>query len=699
MVAAAVRAARRSPPLLLLFGGRSATHARANISTPPPPHQPHTYHPPSPKQPPIVATDDNGAPLRLYRSYLGGSHATDVTADYELLDNEILGTGAFATVRAAVERATGRRAAVKSVHKRRLEGLAREWADARREVQVMALVGGHPNVPTLLGAYEDAHYVHLVMERCAGGGLLERVVERGPRGEREAAALAHALLSALAHAHDLGACHRDVKLDNLLLADGVDGSEGGSGHGYGYGGRDEAATAARAGAALRLVDWGFGAFVRPGAGRLRGLCGTSYYIAPEVLTGGPYDEQADVWSAGVVLYALLCGRPPFDGGRTEAIFRQIVDDGVPDMCAAPWPGVSDAAKDLVRRLMTWHPSRRPTAAEALAHEWFVACGVPAAVAAAAAAAAASEAKVGNGEAGAAAVAAGRLASSSSSSGSSSRGGSSASLGESGGSGELSCGGSGSGSGSGAGAGADSSCCMSGSLFDGAPLSGALSDLGALPAADAPESAAAAAAAPRSELLARLRRTAAAPPARRAAARAAAARLPADATRGLRELFAGVAGPVCLAGPNEGRQAADCDDLLRALQKRGAWVARAEAAALLAAADGDGDGLLGEEDFVAAALPPAAWALAGGEHPATPAGLFAAAAANGAAGDVKAAGIGESAADAPPCKAAAVAAAPAAAVANTATGAAAAAKLAPLGACRPSGGLLRRHPASWPRMAC
>lgn len=80
---------------------------------------------------------------------------------------------------------------------------------------------------------------------------------------------------------------------------------------------------------IKLVDYGFSTFTKPGE-KLRGLVGTSYYIAPEVLTG-TYDERADVWSIGVVLYILLCGRPPFSATRQEAVFRQIVDDGVPNM--------------------------------------------------------------------------------------------------------------------------------------------------------------------------------------------------------------------------------------------------------------------------------------------------------------------------------------------------------------------------------
>ncbi len=83
-----------------------------------------------------------------------------------------------------------------------------------------------------------------------------------------------------------------------------------------------------------------------------------------------------MWSCGVVLYVLLCGRPPFSGARTEAVFRQILDDGVPEMTNEPWPSIGEAAKDAVRSMMAYFPGRRPGARETLSHEYFRAAGRP-----------------------------------------------------------------------------------------------------------------------------------------------------------------------------------------------------------------------------------------------------------------------------------------------------------------------------------
>ncbi|GBF87805.1 calcium-dependent kinase-like protein [Raphidocelis subcapitata] len=319
-------AAAPGEPAFARAAGASPAGPAAAHRAPPPPPQP--QHRP------------------LARSLLGAPLASDVGAHYRLTSTE-LGRGAFAAAWLGVERATGRRVAVKSIPKSRLEGLSREWADVRREVQVMHTLEGHPNMVELLGAYEDEDQVHLVMELCAGSCLLERVMAEGRCREHEAAALIRSLLEVLAHAHDLGIAHRDVKLDNLLFSDTLERPSG-----------------------LKLADWGFAAFAGrgPSARRLHGVCGTSYYIAPEVITGA-YDERADVWSAGVVLYVLLCGRPPFCAGKTEDVFREILECDGPDMTGAPWPSISEGAKDAVRQMMTWRPGRRPSAREMLAHDF------------------------------------------------------------------------------------------------------------------------------------------------------------------------------------------------------------------------------------------------------------------------------------------------------------------------------------------
>ncbi|GBF87804.1 calcium-dependent kinase-like protein [Raphidocelis subcapitata] len=291
-------------------------------------------------EPEIAPHVAGSEPSLLEKSLLGGARTTDVTVKYDL--GEVLGRGAYGTTRRARDRETSAAVAVKSMTKARLCE-AGDGGDVRRELDVMLHLSGHPNVVELLDSFEDSAYVHLVMELCTGGDLVHRLSEKGSYTERDAAAIIRTVLKVLEYAHDLGVAHRDIKPDNCLLKDDSDE------------------------AAIKVCDWGFAAFVRPDK-PLTALCGTCYYCAPEVVMGA-YDERADVWSAGAMLYVLLCGRPPFYALRDEDVLRKVVDDGVPNMTGAPWPSISEGAKDAVRQMMTFEPSARPSARQMLAQEW------------------------------------------------------------------------------------------------------------------------------------------------------------------------------------------------------------------------------------------------------------------------------------------------------------------------------------------
>lgn len=95
--------------------------------------------------------------------------------------------------------------------------------------------------------------------------------------------------------------------------------------------------------------------------------GTPYYISPEVLAGN-YDKSCDLWSAGCILYILLCGYPPFFGDDDQEILRAVVK-GKFDFDGEEWDDVSKEAKDLIKKLITT-PEKRLTAEEALQHKWF-----------------------------------------------------------------------------------------------------------------------------------------------------------------------------------------------------------------------------------------------------------------------------------------------------------------------------------------
>ncbi|XP_054809083.1 calcium-dependent protein kinase 26-like [Prosopis cineraria] len=252
-----------------------------------------------------------------------------------------LGHGQFGTSFLCVEKATGKEYACKSIAKRKL--LAYEDVeDVRREVQIMHHLSGCPNVISIKGAYEDPVAVHVVMELCAGGELFDRIVERGHYTERKAAKLARTIVSVIEACHSLGVMHRDLKPENFLFVSKHEDSP------------------------LKAIDFGLSTFFKPGE-TFTDVVGSPYYVAPEVLRKC-YGPEADVWSAGVMIYILLCGVPPFWAETEEDIFDEVLR-GKLDFSSDPWPKISESAKDLVRKMLNRDPRKRITAHEVLCHPW------------------------------------------------------------------------------------------------------------------------------------------------------------------------------------------------------------------------------------------------------------------------------------------------------------------------------------------
>ncbi|XP_022895308.1 calcium-dependent protein kinase 11-like [Olea europaea var. sylvestris] len=254
-----------------------------------------------------------------------------------------LGQGQFGTTYHCTEKATGIEYACKSIPKRKL--LCREdYDDVWREIQIMHHLSEHPHVVRIKGTYEDNVFVHLVMELCAGGELFDRIVQKGHYSEKKAAHLMKTIVGVVEACHSLGVMHRDLKPENFLFDT-----------------PDEDAK-------LKATDFGLSVFFKPGQ-YLSDVVGSPYYVAPEVLHKY-YGHESDVWSAGVILYILLCGVPPFWAETDNGIFRQILKGKI-DFESEPWPNISDSAKDLIGKMLDRDPRRRISAHEVLCHPWIV----------------------------------------------------------------------------------------------------------------------------------------------------------------------------------------------------------------------------------------------------------------------------------------------------------------------------------------
>ncbi|RRT84594.1 hypothetical protein B296_00013882 [Ensete ventricosum] len=243
---------------------------------PPPQHQ--APPPQAQKQPqPPPASKGVVAPNAIL-----GKPFEDVRSLYSL--GKELGRGQFGVTYLCTDIATGAQYACKSISKRKLATKS-DREDIKREIQIMQHLTGQASIVEFKGAYEDRNSVNLVMELCAGGELFDRIIAKGHYSERAAAAICRAIVNVVNICHFMGVMHRDLKPENFLLAT-----------------NDEDAM-------LKATDFGLSVFIEEGK-VYRDIVGSAYYIAPEVLKQR-YGKEIDIWSAGVILYILLSGVPPF----------------------------------------------------------------------------------------------------------------------------------------------------------------------------------------------------------------------------------------------------------------------------------------------------------------------------------------------------------------------------------------------------
>jgi len=258
-----------------------------------------------------------------------------------------LGQGQFGTTFLCTEISTGCEYACKTIPKRKLI-TKEDVEDVRREIQIMHHLSGHKNVVSIKDVYEDGQAVYIVMELCAGGELFDRIQEKGHYSEQKAAELIRIIISLVAMCHSLGVMHRDLKPENFLLWDKEDDLS------------------------IKAIDFGLSVVFKPGQ-VFTELVGSPYYVAPEVLHKR-YGPEADVWSAGVILYVLLSGVPPFWAETQQGIFDAVLKGHI-DFDSDPWPKISESAKNLIRKMLCPCPSERLKAHEVLRHPWICENGV------------------------------------------------------------------------------------------------------------------------------------------------------------------------------------------------------------------------------------------------------------------------------------------------------------------------------------
>lgn len=269
-----------------------------------------------------------------------GAISTEKLEDKYDLGKEI-GRGGFSIVKKGKNKTTGEDVAVKCINKKTLK--KEELQLLSREINIMKKLQ-HKNIVQLYDIYETANDLFLVLEFIPGGELFDQIVERGSYSEHDAAALVRQILEGIDYMHKHGVVHRDLKPENLLCSN----------------------TSAATASSIKIADFGLSKDLE--TGNLQTSCGTPSYVAPEVLMGGQYDSEVDIWSIGVITYVLLCGFTPFYGDNQRQLFERILHAQF-DFPSPEWDDITPAAKDFVKKMLVVNPAQRLTASQALAHQW------------------------------------------------------------------------------------------------------------------------------------------------------------------------------------------------------------------------------------------------------------------------------------------------------------------------------------------
>ncbi|KAI6182839.1 5'-AMP-activated protein kinase catalytic subunit alpha-2 [Aphelenchoides bicaudatus] len=249
---------------------------------------------------------------------------------------ETLGVGTFGKVKVGIHELTGYKVAIKILNRNKIKSLD-VVGKIRREIQNLSLFK-HPHIIRLYQVISTPTEIFMIMEHVSGGELFEYIVKHGRLKSDEARNFFQQIISGVDYCHRHMVVHRDLKPENLLLDDKN---------------------------RVKIADFGLSNIMIDGD-FLRTSCGSPNYAAPEVISGKLYaGPEVDVWSAGVILYALLCGTLPFDDEHMPSLFRKIKSGifPIPDYLDKP-------VVNLLLHMLQVDPLKRATIKDVINHDWF-----------------------------------------------------------------------------------------------------------------------------------------------------------------------------------------------------------------------------------------------------------------------------------------------------------------------------------------
>ncbi|XP_037758132.1 maternal embryonic leucine zipper kinase isoform X1 [Chelonia mydas] len=266
---------------------------------------------------------------------MGVDDYEEILKYYELY--ETVGTGGFAKVKLGRQLLTGEKVAIKIMDKL---ALGDDLPRVKTEIDAMKNLS-HQHICRLYHVIETSKKIFMVLEYCPGGELFDYIISKDRLSEEEARIFFRQIVSAIAYVHSQGYAHRDLKPENLL----IDAEHN-----------------------LKLID--FGLCAKPKGGldyQLNTCCGSPAYAAPELIQGKAYiGSEADIWSMGVLLYALLCGFLPFDDDNVMALYRKIMRGKYE---VPKWLSASSIL--LLHQMLQVDPKKRIAVKHLLNHPWLM----------------------------------------------------------------------------------------------------------------------------------------------------------------------------------------------------------------------------------------------------------------------------------------------------------------------------------------
>ncbi|KAJ9627655.1 Serine/threonine-protein kinase [Taxawa tesnikishii (nom. ined.)] len=269
-----------------------------------------------------------------------------ITGHWEL--GKTIGAGSMGKVKLARNKETGEQVAVKIVPRQSTDehrnAQERERADHSKEIRtareaaIVTLVD-HPYICGMRDVVRTTYHWYMLFEYVNGGQMLDYIISHGRLKEKQARKFGRQIASALDYCHKNSIVHRDLKIENILISKTGD---------------------------IKIIDFGLSNTFSPKS-NLKTFCGSLYFAAPELLQAKPYTgPEVDVWSFGIVLYVLVCGKVPFDDQSMPQLHAKI-KRGVVDY--PPW--LTDDCKKLIGRMLVTDPSQRASLSEILTHPWLI----------------------------------------------------------------------------------------------------------------------------------------------------------------------------------------------------------------------------------------------------------------------------------------------------------------------------------------